>query len=202
MEEDMLELRRRIKKRKPDFIRKDSNKKKRLEKKWVKPRGLQSKLRLQKRGHRKTVSTGYGSPNAVKFADRSGLMIFTAHNTDLAAVDPKKEGIIISGSVGLKKKIEIIKEAVNKGITMLNINDPQAFIKDKEDMVKKRKEQRDEKLKKKDEEKKKRKSESQKKEQEEEGIEKALSEEDKKEQEEKKKEEEKKERDRVLTQKS
>ena len=40
-----LELRKKIKSKKPDFIRQDFHKK-RLKKKWKRPRGLHSKVRL------------------------------------------------------------------------------------------------------------------------------------------------------------
>ena len=40
---DLLKLRKRIKKKKPRFVRQDSHKKPKLKKKWKKPKGLQSK---------------------------------------------------------------------------------------------------------------------------------------------------------------
>ena len=41
----LLELRKRIKRKKPEFIRQDAHKKKSLESKWRKPKGLHSKMR-------------------------------------------------------------------------------------------------------------------------------------------------------------
>ena len=54
-----------MKKKKPKFIRQDAHKKGRLAKKWRKPKGLQSKMRLCKKGYRKRISKGYKSPKEV-----------------------------------------------------------------------------------------------------------------------------------------
>ena len=56
---ELLELRKQIKNKKPDFIRQDAHKKKKLGKKWRKARGLHSKIRLKLRGRGKFVSNGY-----------------------------------------------------------------------------------------------------------------------------------------------
>ena len=41
----LLELRKKIKGKKPNFIRQDAHKHKRLARKWRKPKGIQSKMR-------------------------------------------------------------------------------------------------------------------------------------------------------------
>ena len=64
-EENLLQLRKRIKAKKPNFVRQDSHKQKEVKKKWRKPKGMQSKMRLKKKGYRKSVSIGYGSPKKV-----------------------------------------------------------------------------------------------------------------------------------------
>ncbi|MBU0536357.1 MAG: 50S ribosomal protein L32e [Nanoarchaeota archaeon] len=199
--EKMLELRIQRKKKKPDFVRKDTHKKKRLKVKWVRPRGLHNKLRLKKRGHRKSISKGYGSPRLAKYLDKSGLEPVLIATLSLDNINPKKQGIIISGNVGLRKKIDILRLAKTKGITVLNLKDMESFIKKTEDDLKNRKEQRESSKKKKEEEKKKRKAESEKK-KEKEGIEKTLTEDERKDTEEKKKEEENKDKEKVLTKRS
>ena len=57
-----IELRKKIKKRKPNFIRQDAHKKLRLKKKWRRAKGLHSKIRLNKRGYKIAIRKGYGSP--------------------------------------------------------------------------------------------------------------------------------------------
>ena len=49
-------------------------------------------------------------------------MINVYNEKDLNKVDNEKEGIIVSGSVGLKNKIPLLKKAKEKGIKVLNLN--------------------------------------------------------------------------------
>ncbi|MBD3310612.1 50S ribosomal protein L32e, partial [Candidatus Woesearchaeota archaeon] len=134
------ELKRQLKKKKPNFLRQDYHKKKRLANKWRKPKGLQSKLRLQKAGHRKKVSSGFGSPASVRFLHSSGLlpvMVYTP--ADLESIDSEKQGIIISKVTGKKKKIAIIKKAQEKNISILSIKDPIKYVEDIEKKIEEKK---------------------------------------------------------------
>jgi len=133
----LIELRRIMKKRKPVFNRQDSHKKKRLRKGWRRPRGLQSKMRLNLKGYCRCVSKGYRSPKKVRGFDKSGVnAIKVSCVKDLEQV--KDEGVIIK-KVGLRKKIEIVKKAVEKGITIINIKDVNAFLNEVEEKMKKKK---------------------------------------------------------------
>ncbi len=128
--EDLLAMRRAKKKKKPAFIRQDANKKKRLRNKtgWRRAKGIHSKIRLCKKGHETMPSTGWGSPKAVKHLHKSGLkMILVCTLRDLDKINKTEEGIIVSGSLGKKKKLELIKKAEEKGLKILNIKDAQAF---------------------------------------------------------------------------
>lgn len=142
--QDLLKSRNTVKKKKkPNFIRQDSHKKSRLEKKWRTPRGLHSKIRIGKRGHRKKNQVGYKSPKAVHGLHPKGLKIkLISSPKEIKGIDKEKEGVIIAASVGLKKKIELTKKTVEQGITILNIKDPNFFLKNIEDMLKKRKEEK------------------------------------------------------------
>lgn len=51
-----------IRKKKPKFIRQDTNRAKKFKIKWRKPKGMHSKLRLNKKGHQKSPSQGYRAP--------------------------------------------------------------------------------------------------------------------------------------------
>jgi large subunit ribosomal protein L32e len=194
----LLDIRKEIKRRKPTFMRQEVNKKIGIEKKWIKPRGLHSKLRLRRRGHQSFVSPGYKSPSKVRGLHKSGYEPIVVANANLDKINSKTQAIIISGAVGTKKRIDIIKAAKNKGIKILNIKDADLFVKEAEEAVKKRKELREQSTKAKEEEEKKRKKEDKKKD-DSKGIEKAVSEEEKAKEDEHKKEEEKKEKDKVLT---
>lgn len=172
-----------MKRKRPSFVRQDFHKK-RLKKRWVKPRGLHSKVRLGKKGHPKKVSSGYGSPKKVRGLSREGLKIIMIHNeNELKNIDKEKEGIIVSGKVGLKNKIALLKKAKERGIKVLNLNVDQ-YIKTKEDEIKKKREEK----KKKDGKKKEKKEEKKEKDK----LEEKLSDEEKK-------EKDKKEKDKLLT---
>ncbi len=128
---DPLKLRKEIKSRKPDFIKQDAHKKARLSKSWRKPRGRQSKMRLNMRGYRRGVAHGFGSPAEVKGAHPTGFMPIMTHNAEgLSSVDAVKEGIVIASTVGKRKKIEIIKKALEMKIKVLNLKDPAKFVAD------------------------------------------------------------------------
>ena len=145
---ELLELRKRIKNKKPDFIRQDAHKKKRLGKKWRKPKGLQSKIRLRLKGRAKHVSGGYRSPRKARYLHKSGLWQCVIKSTkDLERLDSKKSCLIISSSLGNKKRIVILKKAREQGFNVLNFNNPDEFIKKTEDRInlKRRKKEEEEK---------------------------------------------------------
>ena len=137
---ELLELRRHIKSKKPDFIRQDFHKKKRLSRKWRRPKGWHSKIRLNLRGRAKKVSIGYRSPKIVRGLHKSGLLqkIIRSVN-DLESLDSKKNCGIISSSVGTKKRVVILKKAKELGLNILNIKSPDKYIKEVEDKINLRK---------------------------------------------------------------
>ncbi|MBU4086970.1 MAG: 50S ribosomal protein L32e [Nanoarchaeota archaeon] len=132
----LLELRKQIKSKKPKFIRQDSHKKKRLGSKWRRPKGLQSKMRLNLRGRSRKISKGYRSPKKVRYMHKSGLMPCIVRTfSDLESIDAKKNCLIISSSLGNKKRIAILKKAKELGLNISNIKNPEDFIKSVEDKI-------------------------------------------------------------------
>jgi len=120
----LLELRAKIKSKKPNFIRQDYQRRKRLGRKlkWRKPKGIHSKIRHSFKGRRKMPSPGYKSPKAVRGMHSSGLKIVNVSAINqLAKIRKENEGITISKQVGIKKKLEILKKAKELGISVLNI---------------------------------------------------------------------------------
>lgn len=138
--EELLGLRKQIKSKKPNFIRQDYHKKKRLSNKWRRPKGLHSKIRLQFRGRAKCVSAGYGSPRKVRHLHKSGLQQCLIRSAkDLEGLDAKKNCLVISSSLGDKKRIVILKKAKEQGFNVLNFNNPDDYIKKVEDKINVRK---------------------------------------------------------------
>jgi large subunit ribosomal protein L32e len=184
----LLEIRKAMKSRKPRFVRQESDRRSRLEKKWRRPRGWQSKMRKNRKGHPARISKGYKSPVAVRGLHPNGLRTIMVNNFDsLENINAKEEGIIISSAVGLKKRIEIIKKAKEKNITILNFKNSDEFLQGVQETLAKKKEEKT----KKKETKEKKKKETEKKKPEKLAEKVSLSEEEKK-------EADKKEKDRLL----
>lgn len=118
----LLEIRNKLKGKKPVFTRHDSHKKIRVKHSgWRKPKGLQNKMRLHKKGYKRGVATGFGSPKEVYGLSREGLtQNIVIQVSDLDGLDPKKDGIIVSRRAGARRKKEII-EAAEK-FTILNLD--------------------------------------------------------------------------------
>ena len=96
--EDLLKIRKKMKAKKPNFIRQDAHKKAEISKKWRKARGLQSKMRLCKKGYRRSPSKGYRTPAAVRGLHESGVSAVVVYSKkDLEQI--KDEGAIIAASV-------------------------------------------------------------------------------------------------------
>ena len=119
----LLELRNKIKDKKPDFIRQDNPKRMKLNDKWRKPKGIHSKIRHHFKGRRKMPSPGYKSPKKVKGLHASGLGIVAVYSlNNLQKIKNESEGIVVSKNIGMKKKLEILKKAKELGIAVLNLN--------------------------------------------------------------------------------
>ncbi|MDY6865929.1 MAG: 50S ribosomal protein L32e [Halobacteriota archaeon] len=117
----LLRVRERQKSKKPTFKRTDSHKKKKLDDKWRRPRGLQSKFRRHVSAKGALVKSGYGSPKAVKGLHPCGLSeVLVANPSEITDLDPETQAVRISGTVGAKKKSEIIKRASERGLKVLN----------------------------------------------------------------------------------
>jgi len=121
IENRLMRLKQIIKRKKPEFIRMDAWRFKRLGDKWRKPRGLDNKIRLEKKGYPAKVKIGYRTPKLVRGRHPSGFQEIIVHNVyELAGLDPQKHAVRIAASVSFKKRLEIVKEAQRLGIRVLN----------------------------------------------------------------------------------
>ena len=88
---------------------------------WRKPKGIDSKMRLQLKGYPPIVKSGYGTSKDIRHLHPSGLIPVTISNTrDLEALDPSKHIIYIASTVGLRKRLEIARVAREKGFKVAN----------------------------------------------------------------------------------
>lgn len=137
---NLLGLRKKIKSKKPTFVRQEINKKKSLGKKWRRPKGLHSKLRLKKAGHRKKPSHGFGSPKKVRYLTLEGLRPKLIKNLSDLNFVKDNEIIILSSKIGIRKKIQVLEKIKELKLKISNIKNIDEFIKDVKEKVKQRKE--------------------------------------------------------------
>src|SRR3989338_2098300 len=143
---ELLDIRKKMKSKKPDFIRQDIRKKARLKIKWRKPRGLDSKIRRKLNGRAKPVSQGYRSPGKVRGLHQSGFRQFIIRTIkDMDKLSPKEYCLIISSSLGKKKRVEALKKAIEKNFQVVNVNNPEDYIKKAEEAIILRKKSKQEK---------------------------------------------------------
>lgn len=174
------------KKKIPRFIRQDYHKK-RLKGKWLRPKGIHSKVRHSFAGHQALVSVGYSQGRYHIPTNREGLAISSVTCLkDLERIDPSTGCAVISSTIGFLKKKEMLQKAKERGIAIDNF-DPEEYLRRREEEFKAKKE----KAKKRREEHKK----AQPEKKTEPALEKVISEEEKKEM-------EKKEKDKLLTQRN
>ncbi len=121
--ERLLELRKRLKAKKPEFLRHLWWKKPKFKNdpKWRKPKGLDNKMRLKLKGYPPVAEIGYRGPRKVRGMHPSGKVPVVIHNVkELEDLDPSKHIIYIGSTVGLKKKIELVRIATEKGFQIAN----------------------------------------------------------------------------------
>jgi len=121
-EKEQLVIRRQIKRRTPHFLRDEGFRYKRIPKNWRRPTGYTSKLRINLKYRPSKVRVGFRSPKIVRGLHASGfeeVMVHTAKELD--KIDAKKQAVRIGGTVGTKKRLEIVKRADELNIRILNI---------------------------------------------------------------------------------
>jgi large subunit ribosomal protein L32e len=88
---------------------------------WRKPKGRHNKLRRQIKAKGPLPRPGYGSPAAVRGLHPCGLADILVHNEAmLAPLDPEMHAVRIAAGVGMKKRREIQRKAVDAGLRVLN----------------------------------------------------------------------------------
>jgi large subunit ribosomal protein L32e len=119
---DALKKRAEIDSRRPEFLRQEWHRRKRLQNvKWRKPVGDHSKMR-QHYGYRpNVVSIGYGSPKDARYLHPSGFKEVRVWNVkDLEKINPEQEAARVAHQVGMKKRLDIEAKAEELGIRVLN----------------------------------------------------------------------------------
>jgi large subunit ribosomal protein L32e len=119
---EALKKRAEIESRRPEFLRQEWHRRKRLQStKWRKPVGDHSKMRQHYGYRRNVVSIGYGSPKDARGLHPSGFKEVRVWNvSDLEKINPETEAARVAHQVGMRKRADIEAKADELGIRILN----------------------------------------------------------------------------------
>lgn len=146
----LLAIKKSKKAQKPAFLRRNfmKNKRTRVTGEWRKPRGLHNKLRRRRRGVGQWVMPGYRMPKAVRGMTTEGLLPTIVETTaQLKNLKADTHILVLKASVGIKKRLEIVREALKHSFRIVNLKDPAAWLKQIEEEMTQRKKAKKDKMK-------------------------------------------------------
>ncbi|HLD11077.1 MAG TPA: eL32 family ribosomal protein [Candidatus Nanoarchaeia archaeon] len=114
------------------FYREEVNKKKSLVG-WRKPKGIHNKSRLRKQRHSLLPKIGYAGAKVGK------NLIYVMTINDLNKLNKENDVIILSGKLGMKKRIIMLEEIKKNGFILYNYRDLGVKKKELEEKINKRK---------------------------------------------------------------
>ena len=121
-QKERLQLRKKIKRRTPEFLREEWFRYKRIPKNWRRPDGITSKMRINLKYRPSKVRVGFRGPKETRGLHPSGFEEVLVNNiSDLEAINPKTQAARIGSSVGTKKRTDIEKKAEELEVRILNL---------------------------------------------------------------------------------
>ena len=112
---------RELKLKRPEFVRQESWRYVRIKPNWRRPKGKDSKMRLQVKGWPPLVKIGYRTPKDYRDLHPSGYKeVLVYRPEDLQGLNPEVHAIRIAGSVGMRNRLLIVEEARKLGLKILN----------------------------------------------------------------------------------
>ncbi len=121
----LLRIRLEMERKEPDWMRMDEWRFWRIERqdRWRRPKGLDNKIRHQRKGYPPLVKIGYRQPKAVRGLHPSGFEVVRVWRPeDLDKVDPSRQAIVIASTVSKRKRLEIVRKALERGIKIVNLS--------------------------------------------------------------------------------
>ena len=138
---DSLAIKKDMKSRQPAFKRQDAHKQAKSCQSWRKARGWQSKVRLGWKGYNVKVKPGYRTPVDARDICLDGFKrVVVSCLKDLDKVNTKIEKVLIGAAVGTRQKILLLDKAQKLNITVANVKDVAAFLKNVQEKQAKKKE--------------------------------------------------------------
>jgi len=117
----LWKIKKKMKRKLPEFLRPYYWRLKRLGTAWRKPKGIDNQVRLHKKGYPPLVKVGYRTPKLLRNYHPCGMKEALVHNPqELKNYDPKEYVIRIAATVGRRKRMEIMKEAQRMGFRVVN----------------------------------------------------------------------------------
>ncbi len=111
----------------PEFRRENAHRWIRLSDSWRNVRGNDSYTRQKRKGRIAMVSAGYRTPKAARDIHPSMHLDVPVHNVEqLEGLDPNVHAVRIGGTVGMRKRQEIIKKAEAMHLKVLNPGVPES----------------------------------------------------------------------------
>jgi large subunit ribosomal protein L32e len=105
----------------PRFVRQESWRYVRIHPEWRKPKGVDNKVRRQDKGWPALVRVGYRGPVESRGLHPSGhFEVLVYRPSDLGSLVPGRDVARIGGTVGAKKREQILSRATELGIRVLN----------------------------------------------------------------------------------
>jgi large subunit ribosomal protein L32e len=132
----LMEIRKKLSKKRPSFQRIEAWRNKRVKDPWRKSRGIDSQTRMKEKAGVKSPSVGYRNPRKVRGVHPSGYDEVRVFNVnDIKGLSNKKHALKISGRIGAKKKVALIDYAQNRGFKILNLGISQAELESLESVL-------------------------------------------------------------------
>jgi large subunit ribosomal protein L32e len=117
----LLRIRKEKNKKRPEFLRAEYHRLKRIQTSWRRPRGIDSKMRHKVKGKRKSPNPGYRNPKLVRGLHPSGFKVVQVFNIDdLEKINPELEIIQMGRTVGNRKRTLILERAEELKIHVIN----------------------------------------------------------------------------------
>jgi large subunit ribosomal protein L32e len=93
-----------------------------VKERWRKPRGIDSKIRVEKKGHGATPKVGYKNSAGIRFARRDGTFEHLVHNErELLAIHGDKTRVaVLAHGLSRRTRESLQRTADSKGIRIAN----------------------------------------------------------------------------------